>query len=252
MAQKKRVLLSLLTENDGLARLLADELTRSGLMVSAHRFLVDDPMAFAATAKELTSCQAWVVVGSDFASSAVRKALSLCALSVQTEVGSNFPILLSPSSTPPEPDHLPTPLKGCEIVKKGLGAKAAVLAATWKPRMADYRLRAHSLGKLGLWFEVGPQEGFWQGAFFASGAEGIPTAHGVGMGNTIPERSTLHYPVEGMQLAVQGIPCVGFGVKNELNANTSYYVRVSSCPDVLLFGAFPEEDTADLYRVNLV
>ena len=257
MAGKKRVLLSLLEENEGLARLLGQELVRSGLDVQAHFWdAAPDAMAWGGVARELASCQAWVIAGTDFSGRDLRASLALAALSVQAELGSGFPILLSPSGAAPDMDALPTPLRDAEAVKTGLGAKAAVRANTFRPVQAPYRLKPHALGRLGLWFETGPADGFWQGAFFASGTAGAntgaPTAHGVGIAGSIPEKCTLHYPVQGMKLSIRGVECEGWGVKNELNAGTSYYVRVPACPDVLCFGPFPDTDEAELYTVALV
>ncbi|MBQ7738970.1 MAG: hypothetical protein IJT59_04895 [Desulfovibrionaceae bacterium] len=257
MAGKKRVLLTLLEENDGLAKLLGSELSKSGLDVAAHFLDTNqDAMAIANVSRELATYQAWVVAGNDFANPLLRKTLAIIALNIQNDAGSNFPIIISPSASTKDLESLPTPLKSAEIVKNGLGAKVAVRAATFKPNLAEYRLKAHDLGRLGLWFEVGPREGFWKGAFFASGIaqdeKGVPTSHGVGIAGTIPEKCTLNYPVEGMKLSVHDIPCVGFGVHNEFNANTSYYVRVSAYPDEILFGAFPDDDETDLYSLTLL
>ena len=256
MAGKKRVLLSLLEENEGLARLLAQELSRSGLDVQAHFWdAAPDAMAWGGVARELASCHAWVIAGTDFSGRDVRAGLALAALDAQAERGVGFPILLSPAGAAPDMASLPTPLRDAEAVKSALGAKAAVRASTFKPARPDYRLKPHALGRLGLWFEMGPVDGFWQGAFFASGAASAaavaPTAHGVGTAGTIPEKCTLRYPVQGMKLDIRGVACEGWGVKNELNAGTSYYVRVPACPDVLAFGPFPETDDAELYTVAL-
>ncbi|MBE6442261.1 MAG: hypothetical protein E7022_08055 [Desulfovibrio desulfuricans] len=256
MAGKKRVLLSLLEDNEGLARLLAQELAGSGLDVQAHFWdAAPDAMAWGAAARELASCHAWVIAGKEFSGRDVRTSLALAALAVQAELGNGFPILLSPSGAAPDVAALPTPLQDAEAVKNGLGAKAAVRANTFKTLRPGYRLRPHALGRLGLWFELGPTDGFWQGAFFASGtagaATGAPTAHGVGPAGTIPEKCTLQYPVQGVKLSVRGVECEGWGVKNTLNAGVSYYVRVPACPDVLSFGPFPETDEAELYTVAL-
>ncbi len=257
MAGKKRVLLSLLEENEGLARLLAQELAKSGLDVQAHFWdAAPDAMTWGNVARELATCHAWVIAGSDFSDRDVRASLALAALGAQAEAGNGFPILLSPSGAVPDMASLPTPLRDAEAFKNGLGAKVAVRANTFKPIQPAYRLKPHALGRLGLWFETGPVDDFWQGAFFASGTAGadtgVPTAHGVGPIGTIPEKCTLHYPVQGMKLTIRDVECEGWGVKNVLNAGISYYVRVPACPDVLSFGPFPEEDEAELYTLTLV
>ena len=71
------------------------------------------------------------------------------------------------------------------------------------------------------------------------------------MAGTIPEKCTLHYPIQGVKCEARGIALEGWGVKNELKACVSYYVRVSGLPDCLSFGPFPDTDEAELYTLSL-
>lgn len=252
---KKRVLLTLLEENEGLARQLGQELARAGLDVQAHFWNADlDRMAWGQAAKELASASVWVIAGQDFSGKDLRVGLALTALAAQAEHGNGFPVLISPGKAL-EAASLPDPLKGADIVKAGLGVKAAVQANSMKPLAPDYRLKPLPLNELGLWFELGPARDPWAGAFFACGSatreKALPNAHGVGKAGSIPERCTLHYPVEGMKLELRGLACEGRGVKNELTPADSYYVRVGACPEIIAFGAFPDTDEAELFTISL-
>ena len=254
---KKRVLVSLLEKNEGLARALCQELARVGLEPQAHFWdAAPESMAWSLSARELALCSAWVIVGSNFEDKHIRKGLALAALAAQAESGNGFPILLSPSGVAPNVTALPDPLRGADVVKTGLGAKAAVQANTFKKLTPEYRLKPHAPTGLGLWFEVGPASHPWEGAFFASGAsdtdKAIPTVHGVGIAGTIPARCTLHYPVEGVKLNLRNIPCEGWGVKNTVTPADAYYVRMGAIPDVIAFGPFPETDDAELFTLSLI
>ena len=254
---KRRVLVSLLDKNEGLARLLCQEMAKAGLDAQAHFWDASlESMAWSLAAGELASCSAWVIAGTDFADRNVRRSLALAALSVQAESGIAFPILLSPSGASFDVSCLPDPLRGAEVVKSGLGVKAAVKAGTFRKVMPEYRLKPLAPTGLGLWFEVGPADHPWAGAFFASGAAGtdkaVPTVHGVGHAGSIPARCTLHYPVAGMKVEVRQVACEGWGVKNELTPADSYYVRVGDVPDVLAFGPFPDTDDAEMFTVSLI
>ena len=254
---KKRVLVSLLEDNEGLARALCQELAKAGLAPQAHFWdAAPENMAWSMPARELAACGAWIIAGSDFENKNVRKSLALAALAVQAESGNGFPILLSPAGAVPDISTLPDPLRGADVVKSGLGAKAAVQANTFKKLTPEYRLKPHAPTGLGLWFEVGPASHPWAGAFFAGGAsdtdKAVPTVHGVGIAGTIPARCTLRYPVEGVRLDIRDIPCEGWGVKNELTPADSYYVRMGAIPDVIAFGPFPEADDAELFTVSLL
>ena len=253
---KKRVLLSLLEENESLARQLGQELAKAGLEVQAHFWNADlDRMAWGQAAKELGSASAWVIAGQDFSGKDLRVGLALTALAAQAEHGNGFPVLISPGCALEAAD-LPDPLKGADIVKAGLGVKTAVQANTMKPLAPDYRLKPLPLNELGLWFEISPARDPWAGGFFACGSatrdKALPNAHGVGRAGAIPERCTLRYPVEGMKLELRGLTCEGWGVKNELTPADAYYVRVGACPEILAFGAFPDTDEAEVYTVSLV
>lgn len=253
---KKRALLSLLEENEGLARQLGQELAKAGLDVQAHFWNADlAKMAWGQAARELAECHVWVIAGADFSAKDARAGLSLAALSAQAEHGGGLPVLISPASGSLDAAALPEVLRNAELVKSGIGVKAAVRANTAKPvPPGEYRLKPYALNELGLWFEVGPGRDPWAGAFFACGGseKAAPNAHGVGQTGSIPEHCTLHYPVQGMKLAIRGIDCEGWGVKNELNPATSYFVRVGACPDLLAFGAFPDTDEAEVYTISLI
>lgn len=254
---KRKVLVSLLEKNEGLARVLCQELVRSGLEAQAHFWDASpENMAWSLAARELASCSAWVIAGKDFEDRNVRRTLALAALCVQAESGNGFPILLSPSGEVPDVAALPDPLRGADVVKAGLGVKTAVQAGTFKKLTPEYRLRPHAPAGLGLWFEVGPASAPWAGAFFAGGAadtdRAVPNVHGVGRAGAIPSKCTLRYPVEGVRLEVRQVSCVGWGVKNELTPSDSYYVRFGAIPDVVAFGPFPDVDDAELYTVSLI
>ena len=254
---KKRVLVSLLEENEGLARVLCQELARAGLDAQAHFWDASpENMAWSLAARELASCSAWVIAGTDFGNGNVRRTLSLAALCAQAESGNGFPILISPSGKELDASSLPDPLRGADVVKSGLGVKTAVQAGTFKKLTPEYRLRPHAPAGLGLWFEVGPASAPWGGAFVAGGSadtdKAVPDVHGVGRAGAIPARCTLRYPVEGIRLDVRQVPCVGWGVKNELTPSDSYYVRFGAIPDVVAFGPFPDADDAELYTVSLI
>ena len=254
---KKCALVTVLDHNEGLARLLCGELAKSGLEPFAHLWENDlKNMAWLAAAKELErqDRHVWIVAGqaSDFADKTILRGLSLVALAAQAAHGNDFPILLSPSPATVDAAALPTPLRSAETVKSGLGAKAAVRANTPCRLRPEYRLKPHGLPGLGLWFEVGPAEHAWDGAFFACQGEGaVPDAHGVGPAGTIPSTSTLHYPVRDMRLRLGEREYTGFGVKNHVGRAESYYVRVSDVPEGVSFGPFPDNDEAELFTLHL-
>lgn len=260
---KKRVLITLLDDNEGLARLLCQDVAKVALEPVAHLW-TDDlvSMAWASVGPELcrVECRLWIIAGTTarFADSATRQGLALAALMAQAVHGKDFPILLSPSAGTVDVNTLPTPLRGAESIKTGLGAKAAIRAAAPRGFAGDYRLNVHALHRVGLWLEVGPTRDPWDGALLgcsgtdAEGKPVTPTAHGVGQAGTIPATSTLHYPVQGIHLDAGDVRCEAWGLKNALPPSESYYVRLSGTPEKLVFGAFPDSGDAELFTLNMV
>jgi hypothetical protein len=252
---KKTVFLTMLDKDEGLAKLLFQEMARYGLEPSGHFWVDDLPnMAWSGASPELAAdnCGCWVIVGqaARFQDKATLQGLSCLAVAVQAAHGHGFPILLSPSGGKLDLAALPTPLKSAEVVASGLGVKAvAKVNARRQQEPQEYRLNVHPLPGLGFWLELGPGRDPWRGAMLgASGA--VPDAHGVGPAGTIPQTSTLHYPVRGMKLALGGAEYEAWGVKNELSVAESYYVRLNGTPEGLVFGAFPDDDEASVFTVS--
>lgn len=253
---KKSVWITMLDKDEGLARLIFQEMARYGLEPGGHFWEDDLPhMAWSGPIPELAkeSCGCWAIVGQAgrFLDKATRQGLSYLALAVQAAHGHGFPILLSASGGKVDPLSLPTPLRGAEAVATGLGVKAVAKANAIRMNdPGEYRLNVHPLPGLGFWLEVGPGRDPWQGAFLGS-APTAPDAHGVGQAGTIPQTSTLHYPVKGMKLAMDSTEYEAWGVKNELTAAESYFVRLPDAPESIVFGPFPEDDAADVFTVTL-
>lgn len=252
---KKSVFITMLDKDEGLAKLLFQEMDRYGLAPGGH-FWTDDltGLAWSAPIPELANdnCGCWVIVGqaARFKDKATLQGLSCLALAAQAAHGHGFPILLSPSGGKLDAATLPTPLKGAEVVASGLGVKAVAKAnARRQQEPQEYRLDMHPLPGLGFWLEVGPGRDPWRGAMLgACGA--VPDAHGVGPAGAIPQNSTLHYPVRGMKLELGGAQYEAWGVQNELSMAESYYVRLSGTPESLVFGAFPDDDEVSVFTVS--
>ncbi len=253
---KKSVWITMLDKDEGLAKLIFQETARYGLAPGGH-FWEDDlaHMAWSGAIPELAAenCGCWIIVGQAgrFLDKTTRQGLSYLALAAQAAHGHGFPILLSTSGGKVDPLSLPTPLRGAEAVPTGLGVKAVAKAnAIRLKEPGEYRLNVHPLPGLGFWLETGPGRDPWQGAFLGA-AGAAPDAHGVGQAGTIPQNSTLHYPVKGMKLTLNSAEFEAWGVKNELSEAESYFVRLTGAPEAVVFGPFPDRDEADVFTVTL-
>jgi len=257
----KTIWLTSLGRSEEAVQKLASSVAAYGLSVRGH-FWVDDlaKMAWMAPREEMIKPEtaAWVVLGqaASFGLPSVRQGLSLLALTVQAKKGLAFPVIVlaEPGSPPPAPPF-PTPLASAPVWDAADPAlPPRLVAAVHTPReepAAEYRIDAYGTAHAGLWFEVGPRRGTWAGALFgASGAEIL--FHGTGPKEMLPAQCVLEYPVKGMKLSSGGRDYTAWGVRNILDERTSYFVRVSACPEAVLFGAFPGEgEEAEMFSLAL-
>ena len=256
----KNVWITALEKDENTAKELFQTITRYGLNAGGH-FWTDDleKMEWAGAISELSKKETalWIITGKaeSLAAENVRYGLSLLAVAVHAQKGHGFPIFLVLTEGEIEPETLPTPLKGIDVLSassSGFGAKVTAQAnMPVKKVELEYRLDIHALPGIGQWFEIGPARGHtWQGAMFGVDAGEI-NFHGVGPSGRLPDKATLNYPMQGLKLKVGDTDYTAWAVKNDLNERSSYFVRVKDYPGSILLGSFSEDDDAEAYVVTL-
>ena len=219
---------------------------------------VDAPRAAAECARVLNdrSPDGWVVLGSDrdFADPSIRYGLSSAVARMNTRTGAARVFLIG-IDTAPAPASLPTLLRRAHVLSAARERWGAVVAATLfkpiKPGSADFRLAITGPPEIGQWFEVGPAEGIWEGAWFGVDTGATIDAHGVGPAGDIPRKTTLEYAVAGVQAQSGELAMTANGVRNTLDTQTSYFVRVTGQPERIVFGAYPQQQDPDMATVDL-
>ena len=198
----------------------------------------------------------WLILSNDkdLASPSVRYGLSMLTLSVQAVRGYGFPVLLVHDGQMPAAEALPTPFQKAEILaadNPALGAKIVAVANTPPKKVTtEYRLDVYAMPQLGQWFEVGPVDAEWSGAMFGvCGAE--IDAHGVGPSGQLPQKAVLEYPMQGLKMNLGDKEHIAWAVKNRLDSDSSYFLRVKGEPESVLFGPFSEGDDAEVYVLHL-
>jgi hypothetical protein len=252
-------LTSIIPSEERVKNLIA-QLKPYGLDVKGH-FWEDEisKMAWAKPREELIKPEIslWLILASNenLKSPSVRYGLSLLCLTLQAQKGISFPvvILLAEGEMLPA-ETLPTPLKGCDLLSMtdpGMAAKLVVKVNTpVKEILPEYRLDTYGNPHIGQWIEVGPWNGSWPGAMFGvSGAE--ITFHAVGPKGSLPTQSSLRYPLKGIKLNLGGKEYTAWAVQNEMNADTSYFVKLEGFPESILFGPYSTEEEADVFVVQL-
>lgn len=250
-----------LERSEEVVKKLMAQMKTYGLEVTGH-FWEDDleKMAWMKPRGELVDSKVvcWAILGADkdFQNPAYRYGLSLLAITVQAQRGLAFPIVfLQTGGATVVPETLTTPLKAVDVLMADsatLGAKlvAKVHGAPKEAIPTEYRLDLYGNEHLGLWFEVGPRQGSWSGGMLAV-PDGEILFHGVGPKGSLPEKSVLNYPVEGLKLNWGDKEFTAWAVQNEMDADTSYYVKVKGSPDSILFGPYSLEEEAEVFMVAL-
>ncbi|MBW1902490.1 MAG: hypothetical protein JRJ20_12760 [Deltaproteobacteria bacterium] len=257
----KKIWLSSLVPSEDVVKEVMSQLKTYGLEAHGHFWEDDlDKVAWIKPRGELLDQKTalWGILGSeeDFQNPSFRYGLSLLAVTVQAARGPGFPIvLLQIDGALISPDTLTTPLKGVDVLSvtgAAYGPKlvAKVHQTAGEEAPADYRLDLIGNEHLGQWFEVGPRDGEWSGGMFAvAGAEIV--FQGVGPKSSLPEKSVLNYPIEGMKLNLGEKEFTAWAVQNQLDPETSYFVKVKGFPESILFGPYSSEEDAEVSVVKL-
>jgi hypothetical protein len=259
----KTVIVTMLDHDEASAKSLYETVSRYAKTVKGFLWVDDlDKMAWREIGREIVEpgVACWVVSGKpgQFARSETRFGLAMCAIALQARRGAGFPILLVPDGEL-DPETLPTPLRGAEIVPPAqLGAKVAARSNMPVPRIArDYTLNVIGMPGIGLWLEVGPAPDGepWTGAMLGvAGTEADIDFHGVGVSGQLPEKTTLEYPMQGLKLDLDGREYTAWAVQNTLPPGHSYFARITGRPDSVVFGELGEDmdsEETDVYRLEL-
>jgi len=256
----KRVWMTSLISSEEPVKEVMERLKTYGLEVNGH-FWEDDleKTAWIKPRTELVDAKVdlWLILASADSLSipSIRYGLSLLALTVQACVGLGFPIVILLAEGEAHPaESLPTPLRDADFLSvKDAGYGASLVAKMHgkaKKISLEYRLDAYGNPQTGQWLEVGPTDVSWKGAMVGvAGAE--ITFHAVGPKGSLPSKSVLNYPMEGLKLALGNREYVAWAVQNEVDPETSYFVKIDGFPGSILFGPYASEDEAEVHVVHL-
>lgn len=257
---KKVWLTSMVSSEEEVKKLMA-QLKTYGLEVHGH-FWEDDleKVVWMKVREQLVDSNValWAILASDqdLQTPALRYGLSMLAITAQAQRGLDFPIvLLQTEGEPISPETLTTPLKGVDVLSSSgatLGAKLVAKAhsTSKEEESSGYRLDLYGNEQIGQWFEVGPTNTSWPGGMFAVSDAEI-AFHAVGPKGSLPSKSVLNYPLEGMKLNLGEKEYTAWAAQNELDPKTSYFVKVKGFPESILFGPYTSEEDAEVFVVAL-
>lgn len=258
----KTVWITALKEDQPRVAAVTAVLKRYGLQCKGH-FWADQPdklaWRIALDAMLEARADAWLVLvdGDEVKKPSVRYGLSLMASALRGARGGNFPILTLWNSVPPEEAPLPVLMAQAErLLESGASWPAKIVAKAnvpGKAAPAEFRLDVLGNERLGQWFEIGPVAGAWPGVVFGVQGGGAEIQfQAVGPKTMLPEKTTLEFAQEGMKIEVGGNEYTAWALRNQVDDNTSYFVKVKGCPDSILFMPYAEEADAEATILRLV
>lgn len=228
-----------------------ETLKRYGLQCKGHFWAdANDKMAWRAAVTALQEARAdvWLILcdEAEMLKPSVRYGLSMMTATVRALRGTGFPVLTLWNSAIPADNAVPGVMASADRLQESSAAwPAKVVARANVPAKAvagSYRLDVLGDERLGQWFEVGPVSGSWSGVIFGvTGEKAEISFQAVGPKGALPEKTTLEFAQEGLQLKVGECDFTAWAVRNEVGADASYYARVKGSPDAILFMPFAEE-----------
>jgi hypothetical protein len=256
----KVLYLSALTAQQELVRDFVSKVKPYGLEVRGS-FLGGDleKMEWMAVLEHLASAETtlWGILGdkSDFEKPELRYGLSLLSLAASARRSTPLCILMITTGREPvAADGLPTPLQNAEVISaadSGLGARLVAKAhRPAAPSFAEYSIDILGSEQIGQWFGIRPLTGEWEGAMFGT-AGGEIVFQAVGPESSLPEKSVLNYPVQGLKLMLGDIEYTAWAVQNVITPETAYYAKVSGHPHSIVFGPYSTESAAEVYVIHL-
>ena len=195
--------------------------------------------------------KAWVLCGPEESfTHTVRAQVALITLALQRQ---ELPqtVLLSTGATPPQASSLPH----IKLFSVAEPFAAKLMAGRFKPAPKlelPFYLQAHLDPYVGTWLELGPNPGEqWPG--FMAGLLQVEedtlttiTAFGVGKRGVLPSKSTLEYPVQGIEGHQNGMPFVACAAKNTITDQLAVFLRLEGAPTGVLLSGYPEDGAEEL------
>jgi hypothetical protein len=231
-----------------------------GLEVKGHFWTGDlQKFAWMGPREELTNSNThlWAILASDEELLAPDNHYGLSALTttVQAQRGLHFPIvILQTRGELLSSDQLSTPLRGANVISfsdAGLGPKlVAKIHTPAKPISTEYYIDIIANEQIGQWFELRPTQTNWPGVMFGV-AEADIAFHAVGPKGRLPEKTVLNYPMKGLKLNMGEKEYLAWATQNELDPETSYFIKVDGNPASIIFGPYSEAETTDVFAVKL-
>lgn len=240
---------------------VASQLQRYGMQISGAKW--EDNLEkvvwsdLAQMLSEEDKVDAWIIAGNkaDLDAPRNRYALSMIMATLQSMRSRPLPAFVLGLDFMPDPQSLPALLRSARpLGAKDAGWPAKVIAGSFgKKTEAEEGFRFTVIGHalIGQWYEVGPEDGKWDGVMVGVSSEAKILQHAVGKKGQLPERTVLEYPTDGIKAQLGETEFTACSVRNTIGADESYYVKIDGWPSKIFIGGEPESDEAEVRVLEL-
>lgn len=184
---------------------------------------------------------AWVIAGTaeDFNES-VRAKIAMLTLGLERKIPPATAFVLTDDQ---EIEDVPYSMNHIQIYRQSQKYAAKLLVAKVRPQpfsALHFHVKAHLDPLVGAWLEVGPPaDEKWDG-FMAAVTHAKVVGFGVGPRGKIPSKSTLLYPMLGIEGSLGDLPFNACAARNELTSEISCFMRLDGAPGNVLCLDYPE------------
>lgn len=188
---------------------------------------------------------AWVIAGkaSDFTAS-VRAKIAMLTLALTRVAPPATAFVLTDDEAM---EDVPYSMNHIQIFRPGLRYAAKLLVAKLNPRpfsSIHFHVKAHLDPLVGAWLEVGPPDAETWDGFMVAVTHAKVVGFGVGPRGTLPAKSTLHFPMLGIEGSLGDLPFSACAARNEISPEMSCYLRLDGAPGNVLCLDYPDDDPA--------
>ena len=252
------------------AKIIASPVSASlqhyGLQTKGQFWPIGEKQAWLASSENAAQENAGLIVvvasQEQYASESIRRDLALFRLNLQSKLKRHidgFVHLFGESHLKDDSPALKTATKmsilgDWTLVEdaKWVAKAVARLHVPNKPSL-PYQIQLYAQEKIGVWLEIRPRNNMPVSGFIlgVAGNEAKISFHAVGISGLLPEKTINEYEFKGMKFETAGLEFEAWGLRNQIQVNESYYVRLEGEPNAIAVGSMPGEELEEVDIIYL-
>lgn len=186
---------------------------------------------------------AWAIVGkADDFTDAIRCKIAMLTLAMERPAPPATAFVITDEGSVPD---LPYSMGHIQIFRHTRKYAVELLVAKVKPQPLmpkPFYVKPHLDPLVGAWLEVGPPADEQWSGFMTGLTNAKISSFGIGPCGAIPAKSTLSFPILGIEGTVGKQPFNACAAKDTLSHEVSCYIRLDGLPDKVFCMGYPDEE----------